>query len=1161
MKVFKGILLFLLFVLFLASFSYLAVDADRVTEDVIVSVSADDSPGGGYLLSAKAQNATGEALYDVSLSLELPRDLDVLPGNNSLVRQLSEIPSHDSAELKVRVDETPAHIPYEMRTSAVTQSGEIQASGSGDMFSSFGLGAEIGWDWIREWVPAHLKLISVCVMVFSACMLILSFVKMRSWRPAIAVILALSIVLSIFSPLVVNAFFKTEKPVEEEQRVIRTPVDITLGEEPYSLTAVLSYSTVPDSDREDVLLDSDGDGVFDEDEIALGTDPNRADDTQTDSDRDGLSDYAEINLHETDPKKTDTDEDGLSDYEEVSLTGSDPKKYDSIAEAVSDADADCDGDAISNALELHEYFTNPVKADTDGDGLNDGEEINTYSTNPTDPDTDSDGAPDGWEIENGFDPVVSQESFTVAETVLNEDGTESTCTVALKIRGNPEDVKARKEDRYGLIGPDLPGLLADAVRITAAGAAVPYDPYAAEDAVKPSANGDEPKIEAVLTFTFDPANVSADGNAVVYQYDEETQILRPLATTVDGTVATAVGSSAGTYALMDSSKAEAVFDPSIMHLQSASYVSAVFEVVFVIDNSPSMNANDPDYTRLDIVDEFIGKLRQDHDKAGVVRFAATAETLYPLSVDLQGARSVVDDIENVENTGCNPESGTNGSDGLYHALEQLENSDGDHRMIIFLTDGEDTDVSYSYDSLIRRAVAHDITIYSIGMGDVDEEILRQVADETGGEFFYASAMDTDAVMDLSDAFKEIALITMDVGSDSNHDGISDYHTRLMCDGILRTGTGMPVFGNVTYEQVQANADFDGDGVLNGEEMVACYDSELDVTYIYLKSYADDPDSDDDGIPDGEDSAPLERGRAGGIVGQMTLLACGGAPAALIVLDSLTGGKLKISTGHSFIVFESYVYNLVDSRDFNLIYTIDEGESFFFPAPENISEDAVINPVPERNTLIKPKNVLTMSAGSPSGHAEDAFCSVANLEIIKACYWDCDYRPNGYITWQVTQDQVKKLFSGFEREKENQYDGVTYNCTDVSINIWNDIFGTNIQTDGFILPLFGICTPRGLMYALRERSDGNSDFDLGQLMLDNGNAETIVHDPSGSGSNTGAITGGSIGSIIGGNAGGSTGASTGGSAGITIGGSVDGSIDGSSGSTSAGSSSGKKSSGD
>ncbi len=67
---------------------------------------------------------------------------------------------------------------------------------------------------------------------------------------------------------------------------------------------------------------------------------------------------------------------------------------------------------------------------------------------------------------------------------------------------------------------------------------------------------------------------------------------------------------------------------------------------------------------------------------------------------------------------------------------------------------------------------------------------------------------------------------VDSGVDSNSDGISDYLTKLMCDGIIRTGTGTMVFGDHTYEEVQASADVDEDGVINGDEVSCDYFLEI-----------------------------------------------------------------------------------------------------------------------------------------------------------------------------------------------------------------------------------------------------------------------------------------------------------------------------------------------
>lgn len=155
------------------------------------------------------------------------------------------------------------------------------------------------------------------------------------------------------------------------------------------------------------LVDTDGDGLFDNDEPTYGTDPNLYDtdddgfgDNQevvngsdpldpnsvpatgepgVDTDGDLLTDAQEAEIG-TDPTKPDTDGDELTDFAEVgfepgSSTGTDPLAFDT------------DGDGLGDGAELREdgWGTDPTKIDTDDDGYNDGDELFVYRTDPKDP--------------------------------------------------------------------------------------------------------------------------------------------------------------------------------------------------------------------------------------------------------------------------------------------------------------------------------------------------------------------------------------------------------------------------------------------------------------------------------------------------------------------------------------------------------------------------------------------------------------------------------------------------------------------------------------------------------------------------------------------------------------------------------------------------------
>ena len=187
--------------------------------------------------------------------------------------------------------------------------------------------------------------------------------------------------------------------------------------------------------------DTDGDGVLDGTEVTDGTDPLNLCDfvlihqtltpsqewSEADCDKDGLTNEKEKELG-TDPKNPDTDGDGVLDSTEV-IDGTDPLdlcdfilSHQTLTPSDDWNTVDCDEDGLTNEKEK-ELGADPRNPDTDGDGVVDGTEV-TDTTNLFDhcdfiltsqtvatksewnnADCDNDGATNGEEMEYGSNPL------------------------------------------------------------------------------------------------------------------------------------------------------------------------------------------------------------------------------------------------------------------------------------------------------------------------------------------------------------------------------------------------------------------------------------------------------------------------------------------------------------------------------------------------------------------------------------------------------------------------------------------------------------------------------------------------------------------------------------------------------------------------------------
>lgn len=164
--------------------------------------------------------------------------------------------------------------------------------------------------------------------------------------------------------------------------------------------------------------------------------------------------------------------------------------------------------------------------------------------------------------------------------------------------------------------------------------------------------------------------------------------------------------------------------------------SAGLDVVFVIDNSGSMDSNDRQYYRVNGTLLSLNKLGAD-DQAGLVRFSTSVTDTQELTTN----KALVSKSANrIRERGT--EGGTNINAGVAAALTMLETDTRGNvdKYIFVLTDGVNTSASPPLSEINQRAQAGGIKIFTIGLGSsLDENFLRQLAENNGGCYVHAAS--------------------------------------------------------------------------------------------------------------------------------------------------------------------------------------------------------------------------------------------------------------------------------------------------------------------------------------------------------------------------------------------------------------------------------------
>tara|TARA_R110002012_G_scaffold322083_1_gene554902 strand:- start:80918 stop:81925 length:1008 start_codon:yes stop_codon:yes gene_type:complete len=183
------------------------------------------------------------------------------------------------------------------------------------------------------------------------------------------------------------------------------------------------------------------------------------------------------------------------------------------------------------------------------------------------------------------------------------------------------------------------------------------------------------------------------------------------------------------------------------------------DIVMAIDVSASMLAKDLKPNRLEALKEVASEFIEGrpNDRIGLVEYAGESYTKTPITSD---KAIVLRSLKSIEyNTII--EGGTAIGMGLATAVNRLKDSKAKSKVIILLTDGVNNSGFIDPKIASELAVEFGIKTYTIGLGtngmalspvsmlngnlqygnvqvEIDEELLKEIADATGGKYFRAT---------------------------------------------------------------------------------------------------------------------------------------------------------------------------------------------------------------------------------------------------------------------------------------------------------------------------------------------------------------------------------------------------------------------------------------
>ncbi|MFT5758506.1 MAG: Ca-activated chloride channel family protein [Alteromonadaceae bacterium] len=201
------------------------------------------------------------------------------------------------------------------------------------------------------------------------------------------------------------------------------------------------------------------------------------------------------------------------------------------------------------------------------------------------------------------------------------------------------------------------------------------------------------------------------------------------------------------------------------------------EMMIAVDLSGSMQVEDMSLNgrtinRLDMLKVLLGDFieRRTGDRLGLILFGDDAYMQTPMTFDRKTVQQMLDETV-LGLVGKQTAIG----DAIALAVKRFDEKKQSNRVLLLLTDGQNTAGKITPEQALELAVAKKITIYSVGIGadimiqkslfgarrvnpssELDEESLQRLADQTGGHYFRArSSEDLAQIYQLLDQLEPV----------------------------------------------------------------------------------------------------------------------------------------------------------------------------------------------------------------------------------------------------------------------------------------------------------------------------------------------------------------------------------------------------------------------